>query len=91
MTGNDTPVELDKKLEGSKILCRLRYSQTHYIKKGQVESVHSRVERSVPLPTSESSRVEGDSHSLPPGHPARQCIDMLRTWRDTFGVNTNYR
>ena len=29
--------------------------------------------------------------ALPPATPARQRIDMLRTWRDKFGVNANYR
>ena len=29
--------------------------------------------------------------AFPPATPARQCIDMLRTWRDKFGANTNYR
>ena len=29
--------------------------------------------------------------AFPPATPARQRIDMLRTWRDKFGVDANYR
>ena len=29
--------------------------------------------------------------AFPPISPARQCIDMLRTWREKFGTKANYR
>ena len=29
--------------------------------------------------------------AFPPATPARQRIDMLRTWRDKFGDNATYR
>ena len=29
--------------------------------------------------------------AFPPTSPARQCIDMLRTWREKFGTKANYR
>ena len=37
------------------------------------------------------SEERGILTALPPATPARQRIDMLRTWRDKFGLDATYR